>query len=480
MLPADPPAPGPGRTWPQRLLITFNCLLITGCLLGVGAFGYFYQRFDQVPRVALAAGVLKVEEAPGEPTNFLLVGSDSRAFTEGDEEAEDSFGSASAEPGQRSDTIILVRVDPQAETAAVVSFPRDLWVDIAGEEGRNRINTAFAGGPEKLIRTITQNFDIPIHNYVQVDFAGFKGLVDAVDGVEVYLAAPVRDRDAEGNNLSGLNITDSGCVNLSGDQALSYVRSRHYEELVGGRWRADLSGDIGRIGRQQDFMRRAMREVISRDLLNPSKVNELVDVGIDNVSIDGDLDIRDVVALGKRFRSLGPETLQQYSLPVEAGRAGQASVLFLEDGPEVEAIFDVFRGVAPGDPAAVQPSSVNVRVLNGTGVPGQAGEARDGLTGAGFTVLGVGDGAATEVTTIRYGDGQGAKAQLLARHLAGDVVLEADPTLDGVDAVVQTGATYVDVLPVPRPADEVPAVVATTTTTSTTAPASTTTTVPEC
>lgn len=441
------------RTWPQRLLITFNCLVVVACLAGAGALGYLHERLAQLPRVDLPVGVLG-DEDPGDPMNFLLVGSDTRAFTEGDAAAEASFGDQSAVGGQRSDTIILIRVDPRAEKAAMISFPRDLYVPVAGSDDKGRINTAFEDGPEQLIRTITESFDIPIHHYVQVDFAGFKGLVDAVDGVEIYLPSPVRDRDEEGNNPSGLDITDFGCVSLSGDQALSYVRSRNFQYMEDGVWKSDPTGDLGRITRQQDFIRRAMREAVSKDLLNPAKVDELVDVGIDNVAVDRGLDARDLVNLGERFRSLTPESLQQFTLPVVSDRIGGASVLLLEEGQESEAVLDVFRGVPPGAPKAVTPSAVTVRVLNGTGVAGQAGDARDALTAAGFTVAGVGDGhRGTAVTTIRYGAGQAAKAALLSRSFEPEVQLVEDPTLEGVDAVITTGATFTGLLATPRPGD---------------------------
>lgn len=441
------------RTWPQRLLIAFNGLLLAACLAGVATVGYLYERFGHLPRVALPAGVLGAED-PGEPTNFLLVGSDTRAFTQGDASAAASFGDQQEVGGQRADTIILIRIDPRAERAAMVSFPRDLYVPIAGSGGRGRINTAFEAGPEQLIRTITEAFAIPIHHYVQVDFAGFKGLVDAVDGVEIYLPSPVRDRDEQGNNPSGLDITDFGCVNLSGDQALAYVRSRHFQYMEDGRWKSDPTGDLGRITRQQDFIRRAVREAISEDLLNPAKLDELVDVGIDNVAVDRNLDARDLVSLGERFRSLSPESLQQFTLPVAADRVGGASVLLLDEGQESEEVLDVFRGVPPDAPETVTPSAVTVRVLNGTGVAGQAGEARDALTAAGFTVAGVGDGPrGTAVTTIRYGPGQEAKATLLSRSFEPAVQLVEDPTLEGVDAVITTGATYTGLLATPRPGD---------------------------
>lgn len=444
---------GPRRTWPQRLLITFNCLVVVACLAGAGALGYLYERFAQLPRVDLPVDVLG-DEDQGDPMNFLLVGSDTRAFTEGDAAAEASFGDQSAVGGQRSDTIILIRIDPRAEQAAMISFPRDLYVPIAGSGGSGRINTAFEDGPEQLIRTITESFEIPVHHYLQVDFAGFKGLVDAVDGVEVYLPSPVRDRDEEGNNLSGLDITEFGCVSLSGDQALSYVRSRNFQYMEDGVWKSDPTGDLGRITRQQDFIRRAVREAVSKDLLNPAKVDELVDVGIDNVAVDRGLDARDLVSLGERFRSLTPGSLQQFTLPVVADRINGASVLLLDEGQESEEVLDVFRGVPPGAPEAVTPSAITIRVLNGTGVAGQAGDARDALTAAGFTVAGVGDGPrGTAVTTIRYGAGQVAKAALLSRSFEPEVQLVEDPTLAGVDAVITTGASFTGLLATPRPGD---------------------------
>src|SRR4051794_873730 len=227
------------RTWPQRLLIAFNVTLIVVCLTGAGGLGYFYYQFGKLPRVDLAKGTLTPEEPPGEPQNFLLVGSDSRAFVE-DAADRRSFGDTANTGGQRADTIILVRVDPRTKHAAMVSFPRDLWVPIAPDGHKQRINTAFTGGAQQLIETIKADFNIPIHHYAQVDFKGFQGLVDAVGGVTIYLASPVRDR------VTGLQILQSGCVELHGGQALAYVRSRHTQFEENGRWHTDPRGDLGR------------------------------------------------------------------------------------------------------------------------------------------------------------------------------------------------------------------------------------------
>ncbi|MDQ3146934.1 MAG: LCP family protein, partial [Actinomycetota bacterium] len=451
------PHSGRRRTWPQRLLIGFNLALILACLLGAGGLAYLYQRFGALPRVTLGPGVLapKVDE-PGDPQNFLLVGSDTR-------EGQDSrFGDVSETGDAKSDTILVVRVDPRAETAAMLSFPRDLLVEINGTDRSNRINTAFAGGPEQLIRTIDDNFGIPIHHYAQVDFKGFKGVVDAVGGVEVYLEGPVRDRDpATGANLSGLDIDARGCFELDGDQALSYVRSRHFQRFVDGEWITDPSGDLGRIQRQQDFIRRALHEALSKDLLNPIRLNALVSVGIDTVTVDRGLGVDDIVELGERFRSLTPTALQQYTLPVENDTLSSgAAVLALVDGPEAESIFDVFRGerASTAGDEEVAPSSVNVRVLNGSGRSGEATQTTEALRAAGFGVVGPGDGeGGTEVTTILYGAGQEAQAALLERHLeAGARLVEAEDGVSGVDVVLVTGLDYTGVLDEPRDADTTP------------------------
>jgi LCP family protein required for cell wall assembly len=436
------------RTWPQRLLIALNLALIVLCLTGAGGLGYFYYQFGQLPKIDLAKGTLAPESPPGEPQNFLLVGSDSRAFVEEGTQDQRSFGDEGYTGGQRADTIILVRVDPRTRRAAMVSFPRDLWLPIAPDGHNQRINTAFEDGPEQLIETIKTNFNIPIQHYAQVDFKGFQGLVDAVGGVTIFLATPVRDR------VTGLNVLDTGCVELHGDQALAYVRSRHFQYQEKGRWKTDPSGDIGRISRQQDFIRRALREALSKGLTNPARLNRLVNVGLKNVKVSKSLDLKDVVNLGKNFRSLSPETLQQYSLPVTSTRVGAASVLKIltKDQPTAESIFQVFRGTPPAAAQEVAPSAVTVRVLNGSGTPGQAGDASSALQQSQFTVTAPGDATRTSKTIIRYGAGQEGKAQLLERYLANGASIQQYPGLEGVDVVLVTGRDFGGVLATPRAA----------------------------
>jgi LCP family protein required for cell wall assembly len=463
------------RSLPQRLLIAFNLAVIVVFLTGAGGLGYFYWRFDRIPRLPVA-GLVK-PETKQDPQNFLLVGSDTRAFDDSDSEDAEGFGGEDISSGSgRSDTIIIVRVDPRTDQASMVSFPRDLWVEIPGK-GHNRINTAFLGdekagrsGPELLIETIKVNFDIEINHYAQVDFHGFKGLVDALGGVTIYLAAPVRDWDTSVSppiNQTGLDIAQTGCVELTGDQALSYVRSRHFQtQQPNGRWISDFTSDFGRITRQQDFIRRAMNKVINQDLFNPVKLARLVGVAEKNVKLSSSIKVDDLVKLAKGFRSLSSDTLAQYQLPVYPTNEGLASVVKFEPdkAAEREAVFDVFRGIdRAAIDALVQPSSVTVRVLNGSGVAGQAGEVAVALRAQLFATLDPGNAQRTPQTVIRYGPGQEAKAKLLERYLVAGAVLESQSALEGVDLLLVTGTDYAGVLTAPR--TEAPPVTTTTSTT---------------
>jgi LCP family protein required for cell wall assembly len=463
-------APRLRRTWPQRLLVALCLVLIVGCLTGAGGIGYFWIQFGRLDRVDIVNA--SPRQPPGDPENFLLVGSDSRGFVESDQERQ-SFGQVG---GQRSDTVMLVRIDPRAKHAWMLSFPRDLWLPIAPDGHQERINTAYeAGNPQRLIDTIKANFNLPIHHYAEIDFKGFQTLVDTVGGVKLFVATPIRDHQ------TGLNITATGCVLFHGDQALSYVRSRYFEYYENGRWKQDPTSDLGRITRQQDFVRRALREALTKDLFNPKRLNGLVNVAVKNVTIDDELDLKAMLRLGRTFKSLDPAAVTQFNLPVvNATTSSGASVLQIpqKDLGTVNSILDVFRGTPPPAPAPnesvpVTPAGVTARVMNGSGVAGQAGDATSALRQAGFSVQAPGTTAVVARTTIRYAPGQHAKAELLSRYLVTGAELVESTTVGAVDAVVITGADFQGVLATPDPPRP------STTTTSTTIP-STPLAAPEC
>src|SRR4051812_29834855 len=172
--------------WPRRLLIALN-VFVAVSLIGVGSgFVYVRAKFGSIDKIDFAEGVLRPKpENPGKVMNVLLVGSDTRA------ELDDAknFGGTAAVGGQRSDTIMILHVDPNEKKAAILSFPRDLYVTLANGE-KNRINAAFTNGPDLLIQTISKEFGIPIDHYVQVNFDGFKGIVNAIGGGKAVFSAP--------------------------------------------------------------------------------------------------------------------------------------------------------------------------------------------------------------------------------------------------------------------------------------------------
>ncbi|HEX7169114.1 MAG TPA: LCP family protein [Acidimicrobiales bacterium] len=429
------------RAWRRRwvkLVATTAAAVVVATASGVAWLAW---RYSHVDRVGFADGVL-AEEADGQPQNFLLVGSDSRAFVEDPRERE-AYGTEAEVGAPHADTILLARTFPADDRIAIVSFPRDLWVELAGAGGEGRINQAIEGGESRLVETITAEFGIPIHHFVQIDFRGFKGLVDAVGGVDVHFASPVRDWDPEKNlSPTGLLIETPGCVRLNGDVALAYVRSRHFQRLVEGTWQADPTGDLNRITRQQDFLRRTLRRVLSRQLLDPRRAARVLSAAEDYVRLDDTMSYGDVMSFGSQFRSLSPESLETYSLPTRPGRtSGGADVLYL-DASAAEPVLDVFRGKTDR-PAVLLPGSVRLRVVDATGRKGELNATAFRLAAAGFNVAGFGTAdQRSRATVIRYGPGQAPKADLLADQLRARPVLDEDPTLAGVDVVLELGRDF--------------------------------------
>jgi polyisoprenyl-teichoic acid--peptidoglycan teichoic acid transferase len=470
--PARPPAsapagtpPPPGRhdhPWRRRLLIG-GISLFTVTVLAVGAgYVYYRWRFAQIHKQNIT-GLAE----DGGTMNVLLVGSDSRANVEGNNAFNDK---SSPVTGQRSDTMMILHADTKQKKAMILSIPRDLYVPIAGTSGSNRINTAFDNGAQRLVDTIQQDLGIKINHYVQVDFVGFQSIVNSVGGVDIYVPAPARD------TVSGLSIKTAGCAHLDGFQALAWARSRHFEELEGGRWQSDPTGDLGRIQRQQDFIRRMLRKALATR--NPIKVNQLIGIGIKNVQIDQQMSSGDILRLASKFRSLNPDAVDMLTLPTTpfSTRIGglQAAVLRLKQ-PEAQSFIDRVNGIEPPPPAAITPEDVRVRVLNGTGQTGLAAQVSVALQGPGFTVADRGDATGKfSESLIRYGNGALEKAQLLQRYLQNGARVVSDPSLRTVDLALVVGSDYAGVRDKPAP------VPPTTTPTTVASGSGPTTTIPAC
>lgn len=451
---SEPSAPDPAadgshrsrrrhRSWLQRLVLVGGALSTAALATSAGAFAYLYRKAEQIPRVELSS-VLDTPDAGGEPQNYLIVGVDNADGLPEDDPVRNKRDSQ-----MLNDVNMVLRIDPGERKAQLLSLPRDLWVPYGDTGDHARINTAInrgGGRPDVLIQVMRDYFGIPIHHYVQLDFAGFRDLVAAIDGVPVFFPYPARDKN------SGLSILDTGCVTLDPIQALAYARARHYDELIDGEWERDPRSDLGRIARQQDLIRRAMERAVSKGARNPGTLDKLLDAALDAVAIDDELTTGDIFDLANRFRKFEPDSLETYTVPVERTFKGAADVVLLQEA-EAEPTLAMFRGAPeattyPTTPSDILPASVRLTVRNGSGESGQASEAAEGLTAAGFIVVGRGEepGFGVERTIVRYAPENRAAAELVARWLeagAGLEELPADSTDGGV--VVVTGNDWAGV-----------------------------------
>lgn len=276
--------------------------------------------------------------------NFLVTGSDNGACPGKDDGTAGGIGDRTSF-GERSDTIMILRVDPTINDVAVLSFPRDLWVTIAGTTRQSRINSAFdARDPSRLIRTIDENFGVPVDHYVNVNLCAFKEIVDSVGGVRIPFSHRTKDERV------GFREVGPGCVQLRGSQALAYVRSRsgyRYYDESRQKWVGDPTGDLGRISRQQDFLRRSIQRALDKGTRNPVTANALLNVGLARVITDDGLTPRDLLRLAQAMRNLDTNGVNSFTIEWSMRRIGAESVLIpVTDTDSMREILAVFRGDA--------------------------------------------------------------------------------------------------------------------------------------
>ena len=426
------------RTWPQRLVVVASLLVIVSAVASARTVQYVEEVWEQVDRVPVTGTVqygqelLRTDTEPGEPVNFLIVGTDSGTDVVDTAAAAQASGVSTINKSL-ADVIMLLRLDPKAKSAWVLSIPRDLWAEIPGAQD-HKINSAFyIGGASLLVETITSMFDVEINHYVQMDFAGFQQVVDSLGGVPVWFPHPVRDPKSK------LNITEPGCHVLGGEQALQYVRSRRYTELIDGSWRITGGDDFSRIARQQDFLVLALDRAISRGARNPATIAGMIEAGATFVTIDQDLTLGELVSLAQDFSDFNPENLQRQRLEVYT--------LFWPDGrykgeaayrQENEPILDVFRG----EEDSLSPSEVSLTVAGLNDFSRE--DASASLVGEGFDVQGSLASPAIPETVVLHGPDDARAAMTVARYLEPVPYVVADDGVDGV--VVVLGADYRGVL----------------------------------
>lgn len=443
--PAVRPAPS-GRGRRVALVVVVVVLAAAPALLG--SLLYVTSRLGGIRRVAVD-GIVPV--GSGQPQTILLAGSDSRAG----ESAADAqrFGSASQVAGQRSDVIILVHIDPGHGAASMLSIPRDLFVPIAGTGKSNRINVAFDQGPGALVRTISTALGITVNHFAEENFSGLQSIATAVGGVCMNFAYPARDGSPSGQgNESGLDIPTAGRHTLDGSQALALVRSRYYQYYAGGAWRAEGTGDIGRIERQHVFMRALAAKALHASVRNPFTASRVLSRATGGVTVDNRFTDMGLLRLALHLRSLRPTGIPSWTLPYRAvnGYGGYGDVLLPEPSQDA-AVIAAWQasGKASAAPAGPPPSAITVRVLNGSGVAGQAALTAAGLRADGFTVTGFATGRRGTATTVAYAPGHEAAARVVAGVLGGGATLVRDHGLSGDVVVVTTGPGFGGVRPAP-------------------------------
>ena len=323
----------------RRLSSAPLALLFALAVGGSGAFGVISAANARTSDVERIDGLeLALTPQVGPAQNYLLIGSDTRENADPNDPDFGGIGDTSEVQGRRSDTIMILRQEENGDGASIVSLPRDLWVDIAGSNDASRINSAYSDGTDVLAATITQELGIPIHHVVDIDFNGFKDLIDAVGGTTVCFEYATRDKN------TGLD-QQPGCNQLDGLQALQYARSRYYEEFRDGAWRTDPTSDLGRIERQQDFLQLTANATIDKLQSDPFMASELISAASGAVRMDPGLDPVGAAGTLRKAFSAG---LNKYQLPVVGVTKNGNAVLVLGDG--AEPILDYFRGLGPPPP----------------------------------------------------------------------------------------------------------------------------------
>ena len=386
---------GQSRNLPQRLLavgLVLTFLIIAGVagLLVFDQVRQFIAASDMLPDFTVETDVetIGVAYEPGKPlprwegterVNVLVMGIDQREHEQGP---------------WRTDTMLVLTIDPVTMSGGMLSIPRDLWVPIPGyEEGR--INTAHylgdiydypGGGSALAAKTVQYNLGVPVHYYARVNFAAFEQLVDLIGGIDVYVEEEISDATYpdEAYGYDPLYIP-AGWQHFNGEMALKYARTRH-----------SIGGDFDRAKRQQQVLMAVFEQITRLELLPElaPRAPELWQTLQDSVVTDLTLD--QVIALAQlasevdrekiRYVVIDEHYTQFWSTP-----DGQQVLIPLRD--RIRELRDyIFTSEAPiveqaDDPAArLEAEAATIEVLNGTTTAGLAALTADYLEGEGIRV----------------------------------------------------------------------------------------------
>ncbi|MFB7514056.1 LCP family protein [Streptomyces sp. NPDC056144] len=323
-------------------------VLISGAvavlILGGAGLGYVYVKLDgNIKGVDINAqlGTERPDDVDNGSMDILVLGSDSRSGDNG------AYGKD--EGGARSDTAMIVHVYEGHKKASVVSIPRDTLVtrpECVDSQGgtvpgqtRAMFNTAYeVGGPACAVKTVESMSGIRMDHYMEVDFTGFKKLIDELGGVEITTTQPIKD------SKSHLDL-EPGTHTLDGEQSLGLVRTR---KSVGD------GSDLGRIQLQQAFMKAFMNQVKSLGVFtSPTKLLDLADAATKAITPDSELDsVNELMGFAKSLAGIGAENVKMITLPVQYDPVDPNRVVPLE--AKSEQVWTALKADKPIPASATQ------------------------------------------------------------------------------------------------------------------------------
>jgi LCP family protein required for cell wall assembly len=312
-------------------------------VLGVGAVAIRgATQLNGIDRIEVA-GTGSVDSS--EPQTMLLIGTDGGARLDGDR----------TDIRPRADAVTLVRFDPSAGAVRLLSLPRDLVLPPSAantpEGTSTRLSEVMVEGGVDAVVAFVEQLGFGVDHVAVLDMAGFRDLVDDAGGIELRFDAPTRDR------MSGLDVPAAGCHHLDGAQALAFVRARHLERQVDGRWVSDGTGDLGRTSRQRAVLSAALVQARS-SAVDPLKLDRWASWAQEHLTLDATLDTATTVSLLRQL--LGVETLDTSTLNlplVPAVRTDGSSVL--EAPSDLGGVVaDFSGGPVAGTPSGNEPVGI--------------------------------------------------------------------------------------------------------------------------
>ena len=328
------------------------------------------------------------------------------------------------EGSPRSDTIFLVSIDLEEGDTGILFIPRDTKTNISGY-GTYKLNATYAfGGIEMVEETLESYLQVPIDYYVDLDFSGFVGIVDILGGIEVDVEEDLHYRDSAGDLEIDI---PRGRQKLDGEQALDYVR-----------YREPIYADIGRIERQQKFIRSGFKRLKNPDIVTklPAIYNEL------RKNINSNIPYGDITPFIRILKQMDLQQLQIETLPGEPKYIDGVSY-WIPYEEQIEGLVDsLIRSKE-----YIKNQQYSVLIYNGNGVSGAAGEAARELEIFGFNIEGLRNAAHFNhgTTMITYFDSDHEQIAFgIQKILGGNIVLEEEEAGNGKRFEIILGRDYVE------------------------------------